>query len=87
MMFSYQTEIKMGQQREEKDMKMVRTYSSLLIKFVSWFEQYEKKAFHPQEVTATTLKNYRWHLVNTMGQQPVMVNKVIATLTLLLAIR
>lgn len=65
---------------EDKGEKTIRTYLSVLSKFIKWYEQTEGKQFQLQEVTAITIQDYRSFLMSALEQKPATINKAIATL-------
>ncbi len=65
---------------EDKGDKTVRTYLSVMTKFLVWYEGTEGKAFEPQDVTPVLLQDYRSHMQTVENAKPATINKALATL-------
>ncbi len=65
---------------EDKGDKTIRTYLSVMTKFVAWYEETEDKVFEPQDVTPVLLQDYRSYMQTVKSCKPATINKALATL-------
>jgi len=65
---------------EDKGDKTIRTYLSVMTKFLSWYTDTTGKSFEPQDVTPVLLQDYRSFLQNVDNQKQATINKALATL-------
>jgi site-specific recombinase XerD len=79
-MNEYLTQFETWLKNEDKGEKTVRTYLSVLNKFITWYEQTEGNTFQPQNVNTVLLQDYRSYIMTTLEQKPATINKAIATL-------
>jgi site-specific recombinase XerD len=77
-MNTYLHEFAVWLRNEDKGELTVRTYLSVLEKFVSWFEKTEGTPFQPQKVTPLLLQDYRSYLQDVENRKPATINKALA---------
>lgn len=78
-MNAYLADFETWLRNEDKGDKTIRTYLSVMTKFVAWYEGSTGKTFEPQDVTAILLQDYRSHM-QTVNCKPATINKALATL-------
>lgn len=64
---------------EDKGDKTVRTYLSVMSKFVEWYEGTEGKCFELRDVSPVQLHDYRSHMQTVENCKPATINKALAT--------
>ena len=79
-MNTYLSEFETWLKYEDKGVKTVRTYLSVMKKFVAWLEQTLGTNFSPAEVSPILLQDYRSFLQTVEQQKPASINKALATL-------
>jgi len=79
-MNAYLADFETWLKNEDKVEKTIRTYLSVMTKFMAWYEQTEGTKFDPRDVSPILLQDFRSHLQNVENQKPATINKALATL-------
>lgn len=76
----YLTDFETWLRNEDRGEKTVRTYLSVMSKFLLWYEGTEGKPFDPKNVTPILLLDYRSYMQTVENSKPATINKALATL-------
>lgn len=79
MMNTYLQKFEEWLRNEDKSVKTVSTYLSVMAKFIKWVDQTEGK-FNPKATTSLLIQDYRSYLQTVENAKPATINKALATL-------